>query len=154
MAQEAFYLNMGLPVYVRTASSDSFAASVVEEGHALLFYNGTKLRAKLSSGNYVDAGGSSSTDFSVVTATVDDVLSPKRFYNSAGNLVTGNIQTVTATLDGDTVHIPRGYIAQSDSITVSGGGGDADVILGVIDANGHFQKLKFTGTDASNSGSA
>lgn len=30
MAQEAFYLNMGLPVYVRAVSSDSFAASVVE----------------------------------------------------------------------------------------------------------------------------
>ena len=146
MAQEAFYLNMGLPVYVRIASSDSFAASVVEEGHALLFYNGTKMRAKLSSGNYIDAGGSSSTDFSVVTATVDDVLSPKQFHNNVGNLVTGNIQTVTASLDGNTVHIPKGYIAASDSITVSGGGGDADVILGVVDANGKFQPLKFNGT--------
>ena len=69
------------------------------------------MRAKLSSGNYIDAGGSSSTDFSVVTATVDDVLSPKQFHNNVGNLVTGNIQTVTASLDGNTVHIPKGYIA-------------------------------------------
>ena len=154
MAQDAFYLNMGLPVYVRAVDSNSFAASVVKQGHALLFYNGTRLKAKLPSGSVIDVGGSSSTDFSIVTATADDVLAPKQFYNNQGAPTTGNIQTVTATLVGNTVHIPKGYIAASDSITVSGGGGDVDVTLGVIDANGKFQPLKFNGTEASNSGSA
>lgn len=65
--------------------------------------------------------------------------------------------------------VPQGYallFAQSDSnggvrfvtknsdgsYTDVGGGGSADVILGVVDSNGKFQPLKFNGTDASESG--
>ena len=36
--------------------------------------------------------------------------------------------------------------------TEVGGGGGADITLGVVDSNGKFQPLKFDGTDASESG--
>ena len=58
-------------------------------------------------------------DFTGVNVTANDLLSGVVAVNASGVKVTGNIETVTATLDGDTVTVPAGFIAQQQTFTVT-----------------------------------
>lgn len=55
-------------------------------------------------------------DLSLVTAEAADVLAPKRIYTSGGSLVTGSIQTVTPTVSGGIMIVPKGYVANATEI--------------------------------------
>jgi len=68
------------------------------------------------SGTYQGGGGSSSYDFGNTEA--GDVLSGKKFLDSAGRTTTGTIPTVSATLAANVTTVPSGYIASAQELTV------------------------------------
>lgn len=63
----------------------------------------------------VSGGGA---DVSAVTVTASDILKGKIAVNAAGQQITGTIETVTATLNANTVSVPKGYIASAQTLTV------------------------------------
>lgn len=58
------------------------------------------------------------TDFSKVTATVSAVLADRYFYDSDGQLVQGNIKTVTPLLNGNTFTVGKGYVSEAKELAV------------------------------------
>jgi hypothetical protein len=61
------------------------------------------------------AGG---VEIDFVTATANDILAGKVGADISGNPVYGNIQTVTATLTDNVVTVPKGNIAEAQTLTV------------------------------------
>ena len=94
----AEYIFTNLPQYIRITPRSDFSSSVVSSGAVLLFTeDGLTLTAKQSDGTFITiGGGSGGTDVSSTTADASDVLSPKVFFNSAGVMTTGTIQTVNS----------------------------------------------------------
>jgi hypothetical protein len=58
-------------------------------------------------------------DLSFVTATSGDILAGKVGADENGNPVTGTIQTVKASLSENVVNVPKGYIAEAQTLTVA-----------------------------------
>lgn len=68
----------------------------------------------------IEINTGSDIDFTGVNVTADTLLADVTAINSAGLKVTGNIQTVGLTLNGNTVSIAKGY-TEGGSVTVEGG---------------------------------
>ena len=120
----AEYIFTNLPQYVKLNSRSEFSSSVVSSGAVLIFSeDGITLTGKLPDGSFITIGGSGSggTDVSSTTAEAADVLSGKIFFTSGGVMTSGTIPTVSASISGNLVIVPSGYIAASQSFNVSGG---------------------------------
>lgn len=63
--------------------------------------------------------GGESIDLSFVTAVSGDILAGKVGADVNGNPVYGNLQTVTATLTDNVVTVPKGNIAEAQTLTVA-----------------------------------
>ena len=61
----------------------------------------------------------SSIDLTGVTVTADGLLEGVVAVNGAGDKVTGNIKTVIAALSANMVTVPKGYIAEEQTLTVA-----------------------------------
>jgi autotransporter passenger strand-loop-strand repeat protein len=115
----AEYIFTNLPQYVKVNSRTEFSSSVVSSGAVLLFSeDGLTLTGKLPDGTFITIGGSSGTDVSSTTAEASDVLSGKVFYDSAGVLTSGGIQTVSAYAYDNICVVPSGYISSQQVIEV------------------------------------
>ena len=120
------YIFTNLPQYVRITSRSEFSSSVVSSGAVLLFTeDGLTLTGKLPDGTFISIGGSGSggTD-PVGDATANDILAGKSATVSGGSVISGAIQTVSATSSGSQINVPSGYIATAQNFTVSAGGID------------------------------
>lgn len=78
----------------------------------------------IAAGGTGGGGGSASIDLSFVTATAADILSGKVGADASGNPVNGAIKTVTASLSGNVVTVPAGFIAKDQTLTVPKAGAE------------------------------
>ena len=134
------YIFTNLPQYIRITPRSDFSSSVVSSGAVLLFTeDGLTLTGKLPDGTFITIGGSSGPD-PVGDATSGDILAGKSATVSGGSVISGTIQTVSATSAGSQINVPAGYIPTSQTFNVSGGGVDvssttaeaADVLSGKV----------------------
>lgn len=94
------------------AAKEDIKQALIEKGQSI-DYNvpfseyGNKVRA-------IDNSGINTSD---ATATSNDLLNGKIAYGSSGK-ITGNIPTVTATLNNNITTVPKGYIAEAQTLTV------------------------------------
>ncbi len=73
--------------------------------------------------NNIVINGGTEIDLTGVTVSADKLLSGIVAVGADGEKVTGNIPTVTASSDGNTVTVPAGYIASGQSFPVVSGSG-------------------------------
>ena len=66
------------------------------------------------------------TDLDGINATADKMLSGTVSLDASGEKITGNIPTVTASLENDVVTVPKGYIAEQQTFEVGSSGGSMD----------------------------
>lgn len=78
----------------------------------------------IAAGGTGGGSGSASVDLSFVTATAADILSGKVSADASGNPVNGAIKTVTASLSGNVVTVPAGFIAKDQTLTVPKAGAE------------------------------
>lgn len=112
-----------------TALADAVRAKSGTEGKLTI-------AAMTAAVNGIVINSGSDIDLSGVTVTADTMLSGIVAVGASGEKVVGNIQTVTASSDGEKVTVPAGYIAaeQSFPITVTDGGGfDTSIVTATAD---------------------
>jgi hypothetical protein len=73
-------------------------------------------------GIVINPPGGGDIDFTGVNVTADKMLEGIVAINASGVKVTGNVPTVTASVSGNNVVVPVGYIATEQTFPVSGGG--------------------------------
>lgn len=66
------------------------------------------------------------TDLNGINATADKMLSGTVSLDASGEKITGNIPTVTASLENDVVTVPKGYIAEQQTFEVGSSGGSME----------------------------
>ena len=102
---------------LKLAKSDLYTA-ITAKGGVLTSDQSISDYAQAVDGIEISSGGSV-IDFTGVNVTANDLLSGVVAVNASGVKVTGNIETVTATLSGSTVTVPVGFIAQQQTFTVT-----------------------------------
>lgn len=81
----------------------------------------------------IEINQGSDIDFTGVNVTSDKMLAGTVAINAGGNKVTGNIQAVTATKDGNRVTVPSGHIASQQVVTVGTAKSAATITPGTSD---------------------
>ena len=78
-----------------------------------------------------------------VTVTADKLLNGVTAINTAGDVVTGTIPTVTLQRNGNTVSINKGYVSKADSIEITQSGTEGDVVITVDTTLIEFDAVRY-----------
>jgi hypothetical protein len=95
------------------------------------------------------------TDIDTLNTAPEDVSIGKKYYVWGGILKTGKMPdaVISRSEDNSKINITAGRLREAQEFAVGGsGGGGSNVVLGQVNADGDFQALAFSGTEASNSG--
>ena len=97
---------------------------------------------------------SGAVDVTSTTAQAADVRAGRIFVNSGGVQVSGTMPDAAVTSNSSGVTVSSGYLSSSVHIDPVVSSGGTEVTLGYITSGGEFQALTFSGTNATNNGSA